>query len=1350
MSFLDALADTENRADRGWSYSNRYNSHDPSGHTSVYNNSSRTIDHWPSPAQHHAMSIGSAPSSAESFAHEQKNSDTDDDIVLVDDSAITISEDRTPQNHKPTSSYSSPFSNHVSHNLPSHHHHQVRMLKQLNSPIPVVQSLHTPQHQSAHPQCLALVAHKVPVTQHSLAGEQQAMKGPHHGQLQVDQQGDHARTVPHKVEGSQRLAMEPLQRPLRDHQQQQLMNSQPVPSSNQQRHNMQVKLSTCQSHSPLPENCNSGGQGTKYCLQQQQQQHGVRKDHFHLQHRNRESQQQLQHHAQLSTVSTEQQNASVQRCDSFIIKPDVCGSTDSRTHCVPQSLVSKEAYPQTVRINSTPQHINAVDLQSLPRHCFQVVGNGNLQSFTTYGLKLPDGATQVAVWNGSQMIIQEPLSQLSSTNASIAKAWLATNDRADHSQVHSRPQGGQLASGLHPAADQNSVDTPLLGPRKSATNAVWPTPMPSRKPPHSESNADTLPESPVPDLEMRSSDSKSSIDSNMAESSPSGFAHSSVHKNTILPAEHIQDKSPSVSSSAAETSETLRIKSNLKEDEEAVAVCRYCGYSSSDFERCESCRRKFSENVKIVVNKRSAGDAGLDQLRIQTSPSSGPEAKLNRSVIDKKSFYKGRQLSSETPSSKMTPGKEGTHQSSSPSPRGRGGRRGKTGTSPRKPARSKKIKDSLKEPVTLTISSDEDEPAHKSTPEPSSLRNKDLSQEMDEDGLDISPFVNAMKPTSFGKSRRERMEDEAGRCFPNHVDEMDISQSTRPMLISVRGVRVGSLRSTAVSVHFLEDQINFEIVSDRTGEEFHFEVPLQEIMCIQYTLSQLQPVAFIKVIPACGVRLRERLKMTLKGPEYFDPASYDLQKSFIVIIIDEVINEDGLREILKSYKVKHPQAVPDFLRELPYDDANSLLVNSSPPVLKDKGRHSYHVKPDTKNCKVNAKVVQNAQALFSSTYGKGKTISVGDIGDSSITEEVGKIEVPQQEGDKGKETVVPLLREEKMASRSPSPTVGFVGPIEKLLTYPPPPAKGGITITNEDLYCLNEGEFLNDVILDFYLKYLVREKLSEEDRQRTHVFSSFFYKRLMQRQSRSSHDVDDAKLTPAQKRHTRVKTWTRHVDIFSKDFLLVPINEHSHWYLAVICFPGLASLDYVPYQPSATSEEEAADPTNEVESSQSSPREEQSPSGEDKKEESMDVDASSCKSILGKIIDQEAVGDNISFSIGQKQACILILDSLAGPPRNSVIRTLKEYLQVEWDLKKSLPRNMAKTIRGAVPKVPQQTNFSDCGVFVLQYAETFFENPIASYAIPMKGLEKWFPLNKVEKKREEIRNLILQLQNECR
>lgn len=40
----------------------------------------------------------------------------------------------------------------------------------------------------------------------------------------------------------------------------------------------------------------------------------------------------------------------------------------------------------------------------------------------------------------------------------------------------------------------------------------------------------------------------------------------------------------------------------------------------------------------------------------------------------------------------------------------------------------------------------------------------------------------------------------------------------------------------------------------------------------------------------------------------------------------------------------------------------------------------------------------------------------------------------------------------------------------RLILYPPPPSKGGITVTTEDLECLKSGEFLNDVIIDFYLK----------------------------------------------------------------------------------------------------------------------------------------------------------------------------------------------------------------------------------------------------------------------------------------
>ena len=39
-------------------------------------------------------------------------------------------------------------------------------------------------------------------------------------------------------------------------------------------------------------------------------------------------------------------------------------------------------------------------------------------------------------------------------------------------------------------------------------------------------------------------------------------------------------------------------------------------------------------------------------------------------------------------------------------------------------------------------------------------------------------------------------------------------------------------------------------------------------------------------------------------------------------------------------------------------------------------------------------------------------------------------------------------------------------------------------------------------------------------------------------------------------RHDRVKRWTRKVNIFEKDFVVIPINENYHWYLCIICYPG--------------------------------------------------------------------------------------------------------------------------------------------------------------------------------------------------
>jgi Ulp1 family protease len=40
-------------------------------------------------------------------------------------------------------------------------------------------------------------------------------------------------------------------------------------------------------------------------------------------------------------------------------------------------------------------------------------------------------------------------------------------------------------------------------------------------------------------------------------------------------------------------------------------------------------------------------------------------------------------------------------------------------------------------------------------------------------------------------------------------------------------------------------------------------------------------------------------------------------------------------------------------------------------------------------------------------------------------------------------------------------------------------------------------------------------------------------------------------------KYERVRKWTKNVDIFAKDYIFVPIHDHAHWSLAVICHPGV-------------------------------------------------------------------------------------------------------------------------------------------------------------------------------------------------
>ena len=103
-------------------------------------------------------------------------------------------------------------------------------------------------------------------------------------------------------------------------------------------------------------------------------------------------------------------------------------------------------------------------------------------------------------------------------------------------------------------------------------------------------------------------------------------------------------------------------------------------------------------------------------------------------------------------------------------------------------------------------------------------------------------------------------------------------------------------------------------------------------------------------------------------------------------------------------------------------------------------------------------------------------------------------------------------------------------------------SQDAITIFNGDLKRLAPGEYLNDNLIDLKIKHTALT-LPPPIQQAIHVFNCMFYTCL------TAHKQ-------AEQGHKVVSRWTNKVDLFSKDYILIPINYSYHWSLAVIVRPG--------------------------------------------------------------------------------------------------------------------------------------------------------------------------------------------------
>lgn len=260
-----------------------------------------------------------------------------------------------------------------------------------------------------------------------------------------------------------------------------------------------------------------------------------------------------------------------------------------------------------------------------------------------------------------------------------------------------------------------------------------------------------------------------------------------------------------------------------------------------------------------------------------------------------------------------------------------------------------------------------------------------------------------------------------------------------------------------------------------------------------------------------------------------------------------------------------------------------------------------------------------------------------------------------------------------------------------VLFYYPFEAKQRVPITVGDKRRTEQGMFLNDSLIDWYLLFLSASKWLPAIAEKVHIFSSFFYRRLTHREDAKAHAAE----------HDRVKRWTAKVDIFSKDYLVVPINESVHWYLAIICFSNRCQVQPKPSSSSASVSVE---------------------------DTSFDINT----------------GDN-----AHSHCVILILDSL-GKKHPWVFKNLKKYILAESHARHPTKPTDETLVEKVYCKVPIQPNSFDCGVFLLHNVERFFHDPQINFMNLTSGDSfetlKWFPFDEITKKRTEMDKLIEDLQ----
>ncbi|KAF5505663.1 Ubiquitin-like-specific protease 2 [Colletotrichum siamense] len=326
-----------------------------------------------------------------------------------------------------------------------------------------------------------------------------------------------------------------------------------------------------------------------------------------------------------------------------------------------------------------------------------------------------------------------------------------------------------------------------------------------------------------------------------------------------------------------------------------------------------------------------------------------------------------------------------------------------------------------------------------------------------------------------------------------------------------------------------------------------------------------------------------------------------------------------------------------------------------------------------------------------------------------------------------------------LAPRSPSPVLWTeenkewkkIWDDDKPLLYPEF-GKHKATVIRDDILRLDEGQFMNDNLIWFYMKYL-QVKLEKENKQthdRIYFMNTYFYPKLTEKSGRGIN-------------YEGVRSWTTKVDLFSYDYIVVPVNEQAHWYLAIICHPSklikAQEVQEVDKEPPQVAQKEAL----------------VSAVGEQVEHISLDDPATENKNTVVLV---EPKASPVKSQLPRKstgalprkkdpsEARVITLDSL-GVGHSATCGNLKEYLVREAKDKKNLEIEAPGQFGMTAKNIPEQLDHASCGAFLLGYLREFLKAPDDTVGRIVRKEEMNWDITSIAM-RSELRSIIIEQREE--